>query len=172
MVRFRKDLLTGDETSAVRGEIRHEGGHFLRSSDSWNWRGQIGLQQSPLSGRSSAETETVLTTTRAPPGFASLGPVTAAHPSTGGDGLPLAQSASDVEECRRDLLMRVSMIPGAYALTVMPYFPNSCASKASPQFTNKDIGSMDDIPAACVKPRTANLDAEYPAIMLIPALMT
>jgi hypothetical protein len=91
--------------------------------------------------QSFAEIETVLTTARTPPGFASLGPITAAHPSTGGDGLSTAQSAADVEKCRRrDLRMRVSMIPGAYALTVMPYFPNSCASKASPQSTNKDIG--------------------------------
>ena len=44
--------------------------------------------------------------------------------------------------------------------------------KSLSQSTNKDIGSMNDIPAACVRPRTANLDAEYPATMLAPALVT
>jgi len=32
---------------------------------------------------------------------------------------------------REDILMRVCITPGAYAFTVMPYFPNSEASRVN-----------------------------------------
>ena len=101
MGRFRKGLLTGDETTAVRGEIRHEGSYFLWSPDAWDWRRQIGLQQVLDRIQSFAEIETVLTTPPLPSGFAPLlEPIMAPNSSTGGDGLliTLAQSAADVEE--------------------------------------------------------------------------
>ena len=99
MGRFRKGLLTGDETTAVGGEIRHEGSYFLWSPDAWNWRGQIGLQQVLYQVQSFVEIETVPTTPPLPSGFAPfLEPVMAPNSSTGGDGLTLAESAADVEE--------------------------------------------------------------------------
>ena len=100
MVRFRRDLLTSDETTTVGGEIRHEGSHFFWSSDAWNWRRQVGLQRVLLLGpvlRGEIET-VVLTTPLAPPGFAPLlEPVKTPNSSTG-DGLYLAQSSAGGEE--------------------------------------------------------------------------
>jgi len=46
------------------------------------------------------------------------------------------------EASKLDLHISVSMTPGAYAFTVIPYFPSSPA-------------------AACVSPRTANLVPTY-----------
>lgn len=50
--------------------------------------------------------------------------------------------------------------PGAYALAVILCDASSIAAKAlKPQFTG--IYVLDDLPAHCVRPRTANLDAAY-----------
>jgi hypothetical protein len=71
--------------------------------------------------------------------------------------------------------MRVSVMPGAYAFTVIPYLPNSCASKARHQFMDMEENGLVNgigIPAACVRPRIANLDAPYAETMLAPDLMT
>ena len=48
---------------------------------------KLGYSKVLYQAQSFAEIETVLTTTRSPPGFASLGPFTADHPSTGRFGL-------------------------------------------------------------------------------------
>jgi hypothetical protein len=59
---------------------------------------KLGYSKVLYQAQSFAEIETVLTRTRPPPGFASLGPITADNPSTGRDGLSIAQIVSDVGE--------------------------------------------------------------------------
>lgn len=72
--------------------------------------------------------------------------------------------------------MRVFVKPGAYAFTVMPCFPKSKASKKRIlcQHTEESSGLQEVayIPAAWVKPRTANLDAVYAVRQPEPVLMT
>jgi hypothetical protein len=79
-----------------------------------------------------------------------------------------------------NLLMRVFITPGAYALTVMSYFPKSEAFKENLSSINKSTNIMNHgekkpppagngVPAAWVKPRIANLDAQYAEAMPAPA---
>ena len=69
--------------------------------------------------------------------------------------------------------MRVSIVPGAYAFTVMLCLPNSCALRAPLQSMNvEEDSSVNGIPAACVRPRTANLDAPYAQAILVAVFRT
>lgn len=70
--------------------------------------------------------------------------------------------------CRIDferLPIGVKMIPGAYALTVMPYLRSSAADmdKTTEFQCSQNNISRKSKPVACVRPRTANLEAEYAA---------
>jgi hypothetical protein len=66
--------------------------------------------------------------------------------------------------------MRVFIMPGAYAFTVIPYFPKSEAFKENlRQQIHEQV--RNDTPAAWVNPRIANLDAQYAAAMPEPALI-
>lgn len=59
--------------------------------------------------------------------------------------------------------MSVLITPGAYALTVIPCRPNSCAVDYQAPLSDFQYGIRETgtAPADCVRPRTANLDALY-----------
>lgn len=67
--------------------------------------------------------------------------------------------------CRNDfesLPIGVRIMPGAYALTVMPYLRSSAADASLEKITECQCSqnTKSSAPVACVRPRTANFEAE------------